>query len=235
MSAKRTDIPVNDVIRKYRSGWSKARIGNCYGGCYNVIRRILREQGVRTRTDSEVMKLRWQHATSKERRNLLEPMHKAVLGRKQTLQHLLKRAQGVERMRSNSSPAEFRLQKMLQRRRIQTTPQKAIGKYNCDLAAAPVAVEILGGYWYSQPTKLTRIAKRLHYILNLGWNVLMVLLPRSQMLSEQTADHVAAYIKKLRRNPPATCEYRVIWSTGKTFTTGSAKDDYTSFKLPGRR
>lgn len=98
---------------------------------------------------------------------------------------------------------------MLSDRGIKTIPQKAIGSYNCDLAAFPVVVEVFGDL--ALDGSASARAEESTTSFNQGWSVLMVADTDSFPITNEVADYIASYIEKARTDPAFACEYRVIW------------------------
>jgi hypothetical protein len=121
---------------------------------------------------------------------------------------------------------------MLAERGIDSIAQRAIGVYNVDLAALPVAVEVLGGGWHSIKTVH---AERTPYILDEGWHLVMVWdYEGRSSLGPGAADYVVAFLDEVRRNPPATCQYRVISGQGKLLAACGREDNEFPLVPPPR-
>jgi hypothetical protein len=117
---------------------------------------------------------------------------------------------------------------MLEERGVSCIQQQAIGPYNCDLGAFPVAVEIFGGNWHFSGAHLARSEERTRYLLNAGWHVLMVQATANHPIDAATADYIAVYVKEARRDLSVLREYRVIRGAGETIAGGSANDEHIS-------
>jgi len=143
-------------------------------------------------------------------------------------------AKGRQAKATHVSEIELELAGMLSERGIETTPQLAIGPYNCDLAARPVAVEVFGGHWHWHGHHLARVEERFRHLMDAGWNILVIPVNFSSPLTAAVADYAASYIKATRRDPPAICEYRVVWRAGEFATSGCADDDEISIEPPFR-
>lgn len=108
---------------------------------------------------------------------------------------------------------------------VETTLQKAIGPYNADLAAYPVAVEIFGGNWHARGRHAARFPDRVRYFLDQGWNLVIVwVLDRRRWqsaipLTPAAADYIASFVQLTRRDPSTRGQYRVIWGDGKEAAT----------------
>lgn len=232
----RIDLPTDKIISLYEGGSSENALADKFGVSRNVIRRHLVENGIHIRTQSEAEALKWSQMSEEERKAQVEAAHEAATGREHTFEELCKRAKTRERNASEDyghvSDYEVELRSMLSDRGINTTIQKAIGPYNCDLAASPVAVEVYGGHWHWTGDHLARVDKRFRYILNRGWFIYVIPVTKSYPLTGAVADHVVSYINRIRRNEPSVCEYRVVWGAGKFVTAGSAEDDNISIVPP---
>jgi len=179
-------------------------------------------------TQSEAIKNLWKQMSQSERDHQVEAAHKAAIGRKASWATKCKHAQAIEKMPSNFSPLELKVQKMLSKRGIETIHQKAVGAYNGDLAAPPVIVEVWSGNWHFTSHHLSIFEERFRYLLNAGWFVYILPATIRFPLTEAVADHVAAYIKRIRRTKPAVTEYRMVWGAGEfTFARSFNDNDFT--------
>lgn len=130
------------------------------------------------------------------------------------------------------SPGEIALGGWLRDRGHVPTPQKAIGKYNVDLAMAPVAVEVLGGGWHLTNRKH---AVRTPYILNEGWHLVFAWDHEGDSaLACGAADYIVAFLNQVRRDPPSVSQYRVISGNGQLLAAGSADDNKFTLVPPPR-
>jgi uncharacterized protein (DUF433 family) len=223
---KRLDVPVIELLSRYRAGESEKALSEALGVSRPAIRRRLLEAGITPRDGSASMYLRMAGTTPEQRADLSRAAHDAVRGKRQSDAHRCAIATTRQRLQSGTSPGEMALAEMLAARGIPTVPQQAIGPYNCDLGAYPVAVEVFGGSWHWSGRHILRAPERFRYILNASWDILAVKIEvRRHPLTSATADYVAAYIESARRDPARRREYRVIRGAGETLTAGSADDD----------
>ncbi len=229
----RYQLPTDDIVQAYLSGQPEYKIAQRYHVSRNVIKNRLLRAGVRRRTESEARRLCWQQMTPEQRRNQVKAAHEATKGRKVPLKTLKKIARTREKNAlKHCSKYELQFQKMLEERGIKTVLQKAVGPYNCDLAAYPVAVEIFGGGWHFHGRHALRFEKRIRYFLNHGWSVLIFPISKRFPLTESLADYAASYIERVRRAKAYVCEYRMIWSCPELVTRGSLDGDHLSFIPP---
>ncbi len=197
-----------------------------------AIRRVLEIAGVEVRGQSAAEFLKWSKMGTKARAKQTAAANEAARGRVCSFEELCLKAKIREERPSNVSSYETKLRAMLLKRGIVCEPQKAIGPYNCDLAAAPVAVEIWGGGWHFGGHHMARTPKRFRYLFDNDWDILVIVLNHRFPLTTAVADYVAAYVQEARRNPSTVGQYRVIWGAGKFSVSGSAKDDEFSFIPP---
>lgn len=225
-------LPDTDIAAAYRAGESEYSLSLRYGVSRNVIRQRLLGQGVQLRDMSAAGKVRARRMTPEERAAQAAAAHEAVRGTSHTEEQLLARALAREAKGLCDSPGELFLMAELCQRGVDPIPQKAIGKYNVDFAAAPVAVEVLGGGWH--------YAKRHHAvrtpcILNQGWCLLFIWNHEGQSaLGPGAADYVISYLEEIRRDPALIGEYRVIAGRGQLLAAGRAEDDEFTLVPPPR-
>lgn len=229
----RTVVDEEAVCRAYVGGMSENAVAKQFGFTRLVVTRILREHGIERRGQSEAERLKWANMPAEERARRAERVRRVHTGRKPSFETVCKMTATRERNQScQTSPHEAGLAAMLSAKGIDFISQKAIGPYNCDIAAFPVAVEVFGGHWHWHGAHKLRSEERFRYILNAGWNILAVAATESFPITAEVADYVAAYIEETRRNPPAICEYRVIWGACEFSVGGRADDDHFTIEPP---
>lgn len=233
----RRDRSVTDdmVAELYTSGLSENAVSKRLGIARTAVRRRLIESGVHIRSQSESETLKWSTMTDEQRAAQTEAAHKATKGRKATFDELCKRAQTCEALGKHGSTYERDVHAMLAARGIDTVPQRAIGPYNCDLAAGSVAVEVWGGHWHWFGYHRRVAEKRFRYIMDHGWCILVLCINKSYPLTAAVADYLAAEIKRLHRHPPDVCQYRMIWGPGQFTTGGRADSDEFTIEPPFAR
>lgn len=224
------EIDLDRAKELFQNGIGIGGIVKHVGGSTTYLKNIFAKNGIKTRNRSEQQLARMGRTTAEERRALAKAAHDAIRGKKVSHQSLINRSNARCK---TVSKYERQLMDMLTERGITTEPQLPIGPYNCDLASGSVAVEVFGGgfHWYGK--HLASVEERFRYILNAGWNLLVV--PVNAWgceLDSVVADYVAAYIKKANSDPSGRREYRVIWRSGECFTTGSLDDDHISIVPP---
>ena len=198
------------IISDYTGGSSEKVIAAKYGVDRSVIRRRLVEAGISPRGRSAAMYVRMSQTSKAERERITAAAHKAATGRKRTFEERCFSALGYEREKRRLGKWEREFADMLKARGIDTVVQQAVGPYNCDLGAFPVAVEITRGgqYWHSCRSR--HCAERLCYFASQGWSMVVVAIPAEGIPTERCADDVASYIKKARSDPTMRCQHWVV-------------------------
>lgn len=225
--SRRIPLPEDEICARYTAGDSPAILAAAFGVSVMPILRILRERGVQMRSGSESNIIRAQRLTPEQRQQNAAAAHAAKRGRPNAMEALDRAAVTRQaRMSGRMSQTEVTIASMLRERGIDSVPQVAIGPYNCDIGAAPVAVEIFGGKWHWHGAHIARSPQRIRHILDAGWHMLAIrIAPVGDPLTEATADYVAAYIQQARSDPSAIRQYRVVRSNGDLIAAGSAQDD----------
>lgn len=220
MASKLTLPNEDDLVRRYIAGESEKALAEAFGISRSPIRRVLLEAGVPIRGRGDAMTVRMGKTSRDERMALTEAAHAAARGSVRPESSLIKKAQTVEARLTNVSPAEVSLTAMLRARGLSVIQQKAVGKYNVDIATGTVAVEVLGGSWH----RAKKHRERLRYLLESGWDVIYVWVDgRLFPLGSGAAEYVVAHVKSRERNPTAGRCYRVIRGPGQ-FLSGGEDD-----------
>lgn len=226
------NLPAQDVISAYLSGDSENILAIRYGVSRRAVARVLELGGVTRRNQSQSETIKWSRMGTDRRREQTAAAREACRGREASFDELCARAKSREGNIALASAKEVELADMLHSRGLDISTQLAVGPYNCDLATHPVVVEVWGGHWHFTGRHAARTPERFHYLMNTGWNILVVVITERFPLTPTVADYVTAYIEELRRNPPAVCEYWVIWGAGEFSTGGCADDDEITFVPP---
>jgi hypothetical protein len=231
MARKIESIDVDYVVNQYSAGRSILDISGEFSVSRNVIERRLIQAGVQLRGQSEASIVRMSKLTKDQRLALAANAHNSIRGTKRSFETLVKCAIAKQASQSSVSEHEQRIMHALRGQGIDPIPQLAIGPYNCDLACYPVAVEVFGGQWHFSGRHLARAEKRIRYLGNAGWHVLMLVVDEGvahYRFGADTADHIATYVQQARSNPSGAREYRVIDCRGHTLAGGRCDDDHIS-------
>lgn len=216
MSHKIEMANINELIQRYLSGESEKALAVAFGVSRPVIRRRLLEHGIKPRNRSEGMFARMARTSPEDRSRLAEAAHAAVRGKRRTWDELLLRAKTREKTGQYVVKTEMILMNWFQARGATCTPQKAVGRYNVDIALyePPIAVEVRYSRWPGCSRPKNHIQRTVD-LLNAGWHVLYVLIDREHPLLEATADEIVSWAKGLRGLPSFPSQYRVIRGDGE--------------------
>lgn len=233
MARDRISLDVDYLVKEYVNGASTNRLAKEFRVSRSVVDRRLVNAGVTLRTQSQAEAVKWSRMNTTQRERQVAAAPQASRGRKVPLNVKISSAKAKFANGSQStSPLELRVKVALKRRGITTEKQTPIGPYNCDLTIPPVAVEIYGGKWHWHGHHLARVEDRFRYIMNAGWNIVVIAITDSFPLNRRVADYLATEINRLRSDPPKICQYRVIWGAGEFTTGGSLDDDKISIEPP---
>lgn len=224
MTAERTDIDVKDLIRRYLAGESEQSLSIALNVSRPLIRRRLLSAGIRPRGSRAANKLRMGRLSAMQRANLTAAAHAAVRGTHPDRAVMERTALTRQRRCAGASRIEFQLGHHI--RSLGLTPQLAVGPYNCDFGAFPIAVEVLGGHWHTTGRRRAKYERKIRDLLSLGWSILLVVHDVQRApITPNTAQHVIAWTNGVRSNPTMRPEYRVIRGTGEFVASGGAQDD----------
>lgn len=141
---KINNLPSIEIINKYTSGTSENKISIEYGVSRKVIRRILEENNVNIRNQSQAELLKWSQMTDDQRRNQVKNCHALSIGRVPSEETKNK----IAIARQNNTPdhyigvGEKEFKELLSFKLIDFEYQKPILGYNLDFFIDGVAVEL---------------------------------------------------------------------------------------------
>lgn len=219
-----TGDEVEQIVARYQAGESQGDLAKAFDTPQATIWYWIDKRGAQI-SRSEAERRKWAKMTPQQRADQVSAAHEAVRGMVRTDEDLFARALTRERIQSHGTDEERMMVAWLSDRGIESVPQKAIGKYNIDVAAAPVAVELFGGGWHSHGLRGSRLPERTRYIADQGWNLLIIWTHKVHPLSVVVADEMVSYIQRSRSDPTFRRQYRVIWGDGKVIAAGSVDDD----------
>lgn len=196
------------VASEYASGESVKALSVKYGVCRPLIREI------RDRSAANVTRMA--KLSPVERLRLTDSAHAAVRGVSQSEKHRGKIAATRERRKTQASIYEDRLAGLLADRRLSPIPQKAVGRYNVDLALteSSVAVEVFGGHWHSSGRHATTYRKRTDYILDEGWSLVVVWCNALYPIGDGAADYIVSVHQACSSRETGRGQEHVIWGNG---------------------
>jgi hypothetical protein len=233
MTGKLLALDVDYIVKEYRAGRSVLDLASELGVSRNVIDKRLDQAGIERRGRSAASVTRLAKLSPADRLALASAAHAAVRGVPKSFAAKVRNAIAKQSSRAGLSDIEEMVCADLRSCGIDPIPQLAIGPYNCDLAAWPVAVEIFGGHWHFSGRHLARTEARIRYLGDAGWHVLMLVVADrvpAYRYGVHTGDHLVAYIKQARANPSTAREYRVIDCRGQALAGGRCDDDHVTIE-----
>lgn len=230
---ERIDININDLLKLYNSGMLLCELGEYFGVNYNVIRNRLIEIGYPLRSISESHKISASRSTPEERRRRAKAAHDAVRGKRQSFEHRCKIAKTREIKQVGITRIERIAGKMLVDYGFSIVFQKAIGKYNVDIAITKpsIAVEIFGGHWHTTGHHAARFRKRIDYIINSGWLPVIIWVTRNYPLEIGAIKYIISLSKKLSSGKTMGSKEHMIRGDGKFTMIGEHKLNNRSGKV----
>lgn len=203
-------LPVDKVCAMYEEGNSENRVALHFKVARNVIRRILTEQGVAVRTQSEAESLKWSKMPQEQRQKQVEAAHVATKGCVKSIAELTERAIARQKILhkhyiGHGEPEFF---EFLKSQGIPFTYQKAIGVYNVDFAIGNIAVE-LSKCTTRFHARNAKMRKRSEYLLNAGYKTLAVDFNEVPALIANF-DNIISVINEMNRLEAFGREYWVV-------------------------
>jgi very-short-patch-repair endonuclease len=229
MPIKCKEFDVDNAISDYLSGMTGQQVAIKYNITRQTLNKRLNERGYAHRGRSAAQQLKMDKSTPEFRKSITQAAHYAVRGSVRGFDELCRKAirkQGSEIV----SAYEIDIANELAARGIDVIHQKAVGPYNVDVAAFPVAVEVFGGGWHFYGRHIARTEQRIRYLGDSGWHVLMVCVTQYYTVTRETLDYIATYIKTARSAESERREYRVIRGNNYSLAVGKCDDDHISIK-----
>lgn len=202
------------VISRFIGGQSVKAIAADLGVTNrSKIYKCLADAGISGRTRSEAMRVRMINTdeTGRKALTVAANLKRREVGVSES--EARRKAKTHQLRMSRVGLLEDEFISMLARRGIRTSPQFAVDKYNIDIMAWPIAVEI--HVTTTNPLKITRIQSRIKDLTNRGIHVLYVWIGRDLDLRCDAADYAVAFRNEVQSLPPGIGQYRVIRGTGK--------------------
>lgn len=205
-------------IARYLAGESENALSAELGIGREAFAGNLRRHGIPRRDQSEAEFVKWSQMSDRERRQQVAAAHASTRGKPYPERRARLAAKTRERTAVKATAGERRLNAWLTERGFTTTMQKAVGRYNLDIAIhePAVAVEVFGGGWHTGDDHIRRFPKRTKYILDQGWHVVIVWTDgRRYPLSRAAAEYIVGFCDFVGRDPAAPRQYRVILGDGQ--------------------
>ena len=180
------DLP-REAVDAYVAGESELSIARRYGVSRRVVGRHLDRAGVQRRGRSAAGLVRASRLTPIERQLQAQAAHAAKRGKRESEEQRERVALAREKSGAGMSDIELQLYAHLWADNIEVVSQKAVGRYNIDLAIADdLAVEVLGGAWHTSK----RHADRTAFLLERGWRVLFLWLDKRHAPTVSAVDAI---------------------------------------------
>src|SRR5262245_17276518 len=193
-------IPVDiaSIITRYQAGETELALAKSLGVSRPVIHRRLVQSGITLRTQGETQIVARAHWSSAKRKRFAAAAHAAVRGVTQSNEHRCKITRTREARQLGIDPCETRVAKLLADRGCSITQQKAIVRFNVDIAIheGAIAVEIFGGHWHAAGRHAARFRKRCDYILDCGWALVIIWITKDWPLESTVIDYLVALSKR---------------------------------------
>lgn len=164
------DLP-QEAVDAYVAGESVLSVAARHNVSRQVVMRHLRLAGITPRNGHEAGLIRASRLTPLERKRQALAANAAKRGKVEPEEQRERVALAREANGAGIGPTERIILQWLTDAGIEAKPQKAIGRFNADLAIDSLAVEVLGGGWHSSKKAHPR---RTAYLLDHGWRVLFL-------------------------------------------------------------
>lgn len=186
-----------EAIRRYENGEPALWLAKEYDIPYGQFIRLLARTGVQQRTIRENLAIMYARMTPEERKEVAAAAHASKRGRPANLMTLERRAQTMQRTLQLASRFDLLLGLWLAQRGLRFIPQKAVGRYNLDIAVTKpqIAVEVNGpGHWSGKD----KWNERCGYLFGQGWRVIEVRVRKGPIsaLREAAADKVVSLVEQ---------------------------------------
>ena len=227
------EIPnLDNLINRYLAGETEQKLAREVGIDRGVLRRNLIKSGITPRTMSQAISLRMSQMSIENRHAITANAHIAAKGRHAPIEELEARAIVRQNSCSTQSPTERKFINLIRKKGITVTPQKACGKYNIDIAieSDSIAVEIYGGSWHATGRAAFRDKKRIPYLLDAGWHLVIVWVDNARYpLTIKAINYIIALMQSIRLNEPLWREYHMIRGDGQLMTFPSFQFNGNTF------
>lgn len=224
-------LPDAEIAARYQAGESEKALAQEFGVNRFAIATSLRIMNISRRTMQESQIIRSAKIPLREREQVFkdhpEPHQRTWEQRCQAAR--LWEDKAAQGGMGRTSQGEILLRDLLLSKRVCFTPQRAVGPYNVDLGAYPVAVEVWGGAFHFSRDH----TERFRYLANQGWHLIIVYADiKRSPITIGAADYIIAFLEQSRLDPTVRRKYRVIWGNGEVFSAGSLDDDNVARIVP---
>jgi len=220
MSRKISSSNERDICSFYEAGMSPSLIEKKIG---------VSSAGVELRGMREAQQVRSIRMTQEEKNTLVANAHAAVRGCTHSEEHRAKIAKTNEIKGNHIFRTEKIIGDSLAKHGLTITYQKAIGRYNVDVAVheGSIAVEIFGGGWHGKGRHAERFVKRCDYLLDNGWLPLIVWVDgRRHPLEYGAIKYIVSLSKALCSGESVRRQEQMIWGNGDITVCGCFDFNY---------
>lgn len=204
----KTNIPQDELIELYTSGWSVKKLAEKYAVSRNVITRRLIKQGIKPRNRSESMFNRMKFTSEEERKNLAKAANDAVRGKSAKRERLIKGSITRRRNPKFIGFGEDLLKNELVKIGLEVIPQFIFDIYNIDLLVdRHVAVEVKIGM--ANPLCIEKNRVKTKKLLDCDFDVIWINASSKESFIANLSN-IVSYINIFCSNPSPIRQYRVI-------------------------
>lgn len=228
-------LPDEEISRRYLDGDSELALSVAYSVTRAAIATSLRITGTPRRTFTDAMHLR-SSSTPLHPRKIVFQDHPGPYVN--TWEQRCEAAQKWESAATagryaRASDSEIKLATWIEDQGLKPVRQQAVGPYNIDIGAYPVAVEVWGGAFHFSRDH----SERFRYLFDRGWHIIIIVYVDSQrsQLGPKAAEYIVSLAQSTRSDPSFRREYRVIWGNGEIFASSSSNDHEITRIVPRKR
>lgn len=200
-----------EISKNVSEGIPITQISKKFGVCKSVIYRIMESSGI-------------PKTMGRSRTNTIWDGNKFVAAQK-TVDEMVKHANTIQNSGNPRNATEAELGRLLSARGLNPVHELAIGYYNVDigLCESRVSVEVFVGGWHLTDKHVASYKKRIPYILDRGWSVIILWLRSGQQIGSGAIDYLVAATQQIGRDKPVRGKYGVITGNGKLISRTSYK------------
>lgn len=204
----KTNIPQDELIELYTSGWSVKKLAEKFGVSRKTIATRLIKQGIQPRNRSESMFNRMKFTTEEERKNLAKAANDAVRGRSAKRERLIKGSITRRRNPNIIGFGENLLKDELIKVGFEVIPQFTVDIYNIDLLVnRNIAVEIKIGM--ANPLRIEKNRIKTKKLLDSDFDVIWINASSKESFIANLSN-IVSYINIFCSNPSSIRQYRVV-------------------------
>ncbi|HEY5126776.1 MAG TPA: hypothetical protein VIJ35_05660 [Bradyrhizobium sp.] len=217
------DVPTErSIVSSYKRGESILSLSQRYDTGRSVISRIIKKNGVVSRTQSEQELIKWSGMTIKERALQTAGAQVARRGQKDSLATRLARTQSRYEAQTSIGKREREFAELLDAAGIEYRQQLPCGVYNLDFALTRycVAVEIVMGPGNSRQTAAYK-RKRTKYVLSKRhlFEVIATNAISGRHFRSKIIEKLVAFANVTRLHEPSPGQHRMVRPDGEALGT----------------